>query len=330
MESKLGEGLLKQSRDALAGQIAIWDNLSLGNMAWQKVKGKIQQGDALKMKIDEQIRVYSKRTACDLQILLFLRVADYLKIQLPKDATTRDLDQAFREIEAAALASLKRTDSTFTGESAHEMACHTVKKMMDSLSKNYAEMEPGEQEKVLESIMDSLDSMPEEQRERLRKELNVDELTQDKVRDALLKGTFGTAFAVVIQIAGFSAYVFAVKLLAAMAALIGLTLPFTVYIWLTSLMALFANPLFIAAGGFLGWAFLSKKTLDKIRDGLMPTVASQLILSSSLEGDLNEATPAFLNRYNGLVTLIANGQRVGETLNHWPGIGTVSAAARRS
>jgi predicted PurR-regulated permease PerM len=66
------------------------------------------------------------------------------------------------------------------------------------------------------------------------------------------------------------------------AGIIGLTLPFSVYVALTSFMAFLANPfvLVLLLTGFL--SFITKKSNKKIRNAFLPNLVSQIAISSTI------------------------------------------------
>jgi purine-cytosine permease-like protein len=94
---------------------------------------------------------------------------------------------------------------------------------------------------------------------------------------------------------------FAVEALAAIAGIIGLTLPFAFYTTLTSFMALLANPI-IFIPGILGLgAFMTRRANKKIRNALLPTIITQLAVSSLNPGETqkkSEQIVDFLRKIN--------------------------------
>ena len=154
--------------------------------------------------------------------------------------------------------------------------------MFDDLSNEFSKKSSNEQDNIVKQIFEILKEMPDDQKEKLQKELNVSELSQQTIRKAITTGSLGIAFAALVEIAGFSAYIFATKTLAVIAGIIGLTLPFSVYVALTSFMAFLANPfvLVLLLTGFL--SFITKKSNKKIRNAFLPNLVSQIAISSTI------------------------------------------------
>jgi len=302
--NELSIGILKQTPEAMATQLAMWDNLKLWNVMWNKAKGWWEEQDLLKKQIDnESEHIKLSMTVNDMRLQILFRLADHLEIDLPKDLSSSDLDNLSERIIFNSINLLRETDKEFKGSNSKEMASHVMKKMFEDLSKRFDDQNSETQEKIVESIMQGIKTMPEEQREHLRKELNVDELTNDVVRKAIITGSLGAAFSVVIEIAGFSAYIFAVKLLAGITGLVGITLPFAAYTTLTSMMAFFANP-FILGPAFLvfGW-WLSKKGNRKIKNGLAPVLVTQALVSSAFDDTEGSDIKEFISFYNEKIKL---------------------------
>jgi hypothetical protein len=76
-----------------------------------------------------------------------------------------------------------------------------------------------------------------------------------------------------------------VEALAAVAGIVGVTLPFAAYTTLTSMMAAFANPfLIIPATLGLGY-FLTMRANKQIHDALLPTLITQMAVASSRDAN---------------------------------------------
>ena len=66
------------------------------------------------------------------------------------------------------------------------------------------------------------------------------------------------------------------------AGIVGLTIPISVYITLTSFIAFLANPFVVVLllTGFL--SFITKKSNKKIRNAFLPNLVSQIAISSTI------------------------------------------------
>ena len=304
LKNEFAAGLLKETPEAMAPQLAMWDSMKLWNVMWKKASGWWQKQDLLRQQIDsESKRIQRLWTVNEMRLQILFKLADHMELTLPRNLTAGDLDNLGERIISESIMLLRNTDKDFKGSNSKEMASHVLRKMFEDLSKRFVEQDSETQEKVVEAIMQGIKTMPEDQRDRLRKELNVDELTNEAVRKAIIMGSLGTAFAVVIEVSGFSAYIFAVKLLAGITGLIGITLPFAAYTTLTSMMAFLSNPLILGPAFLIfGW-LLPKRGNSKIKNGLAPVLVTLAIVSSALDSSEESSVKEFILLYNEKIKL---------------------------
>src|SRR3990170_4266065 len=252
-------GLLKEDLETLASQIALWENMTIWNVAHKKLKGVYTSIDEINKEIEEDKRTLfrkHKRNPSALEAKILKSLCDHL------------------------------SNDKFRGDSIQELIQFNLKRMFDDLSKNFGKKSVEDQKEIVKRIIKVLEEMPDEQKEILRKKLNVDKITDQAVAKAIITGALGVGFAAVVEVAGFSAFIFAVEALAATAGLVGLTLPFAAYTTLTSIMAALANPfLIIPATLGLGY-FLTERANKQIHDALLPILITQIAVSSSREGNI--------------------------------------------
>lgn len=299
LKNEFSLGLLNQSTDAMASQLAMWNSMHLWTLIFNKVSGWWQDTDLIRYEINNETnRLKASLNANEMRFQILSNLGSHLEIPLPTNLTVGDLDNLGSLIISKSVSILRNTDKNFRGNSSKEMVSHIMKKMFEDLSKQFNKQNPGTQKKMMHSIMQDLKTMPEDQREHLRKELHVDELTAEVIKKSIITGTLGGAFAGVVSVAGFSAYIFAVKILAGLTALIGITLPFAVYTTLTSMIAFLSNS-FILGPAFIifGWG-LTKYANKKIKNGLTPVIITQAIMTSVLDTYDESDTKNFFLLYN--------------------------------
>ncbi len=297
LKSEFASGLLKETNDSLATQIAMWDDMYFRNVIWQKLKGKVKGYDTMRFQIANHTEWLSDLSSDELRLMKLFRLAKHLKVQLLERVNVGDIDDAGRQIEMKSVSLLKQTDKGFEGNDTRDMARYILEKMFNDLSARFHDHDEVTQSNIVKSIIESLESMPEEQREKLKKELKVDELTDAAVRKAIIAGSLGTAFVAVIEVAGFSAYIFAVKALAGIAGILGITLPFAAYTTLTSTIAVLSNPLLLVPAWLGLGLWLNKRANRKIKNGLAPVMVTQAIVSSALDSSLDTGIKSLLDRY---------------------------------
>jgi len=283
-------GLLKEDLGTLASQIALWENMNIWNVAHKKLKGLYTSIDEINKEIEEDKRTLfrkHKRNPSALEAKILKSLCDHLSIDTTKVKSIGDLVDLGEEIEKRVILLQKKiSKDKFRGDSIQELIQFNLKRMFDDLSKNFATKSVEDQKEIVKRIVKVLEEMPDEQKEILRKKLNVDKITDQAVAKAIITGALGVGFAAVVEVAGFSAFIFAVEALAATAGLVGLTLPFAAYTTLTSIMAALANPfLIIPATLGLGY-FLTERANKQIHDALLPILITQIAVSSSKEGNI--------------------------------------------
>jgi len=284
----LAIGLLKEPAESVASQIAMWDEIEPFRLALKKLHEKVFKArpvvERLKDVADSLKNYYPPE---ELRLMLLFRLAAHLGIAVPPDLTVKDLDDVANAIADKAVQIWHRTHKSqrVQSQTEQDMVREVVREMLGAVQKQFQKASGKERENVLNEVMRVIESMPDDYKERLRENIQAERLTREAVAKALVTGTFSIGLTALVEVAGFSAYTFAVQALAAMAGLFGITLPFSVYVYLTSSIAVLTNPLFfVPALAFMTYT-LSTRARRKIRDHLVPMVVTQGILSSAIEGD---------------------------------------------
>jgi hypothetical protein len=312
VDSKFSQGLLAADDESLRTQVALWDDMKLWGMLWKKVRGSISDEDLVQEKLNEKAEWLSQFGDNEIRLMLLTRITDHLDLELPKDATAGELDDLGSEIEAQSIQILKENDDDFDGSTTSEMAQHVMQGLFEELTDRFEDQDQETQEKVVSAILEEIESMPEAQRERLREALDADELSRESIRKAIASGSLGTAFAAVVQVAGFSAYMAAVNALAAVTGVLGLTIPFGVYTTLTSAVAVAANPWVLVPvllGG--GW-YLTSHTNEKMRNNLLPVVVTQCTVQAAMEEYSNDDLSNFISEYNNEINRYLEAKENGD------------------
>ncbi len=219
--------------------------------------------------------------------MMLFQIASYFNIRMPKRLNYFSLEQIGLKIEQTAIRSLQKSDESFNGKTLEEMIGFIFQKIYSEFAKQFEHKNEEEKEEIVKHILLAVKDMPKEQQERFKAELNTDELSAEVIKKAIAAGTFGTAFAATVSIAGFSAYTFATSSLASLAGLFGISLPFGAFSGITSIIAVLSNPLFLlgSMGGLL--YFLNSKSNESIKIKLSPMIISLIsILSINAENYL--------------------------------------------
>jgi len=286
INSLLLKGLVNQESKTTTTQIALWEEMGIWKVAYKKLRFKKNVNEEINKAIEQKSNILHKVYGDDplkLSARLQKHLFSQLKIETSNISTIRELDELCISVENEAIHIQKKlSKGEFKGNSIEELIKYTIQKMFDDLSSQFSKKGSDEQDNIVEQIFEILKEMPDEQKEKLQKELNVSELSEQTIRKAIITGSLGIGFAALVEIAGFSAYIFATTTLAVIAGIVGLTIPISVYITLTSFIAFLANPFVVVLllTGFL--SFITKKSNKKIRNAFLPNLVSQIAISSTI------------------------------------------------
>ncbi len=276
-------GLLLQDSHSLASQLALWKETDIWKIAYTCIKEPPRLTTSIAPKLMRRIEsttenmLHNSTPSLQADIIEFLM--EYLDIQKRPNPSVTDLNEICRKICEKSVQVLKSTEKgKFTGNDTSSMILYCLKQQFEELQKQFEKMPTGQQDEIIEHILQTLQEMPPDQHSKILKEINAEKISQDAIRKAITTGTLGTALIAVVQIAGFSAYIFAVKILAGITGLVGITLPFVAYTTLTSLIAFLTNPLVFGALFIFGSHYLKKSVRKKIRNKLLPVIVSSTLV----------------------------------------------------
>ena len=139
--------------------------------------------------------------------------------------------------------------------------------LIQQLSEVESKMENEDKTKTDKKIEKQLENMSEERREAIKNALNIDELSGEVLRKAILSSSGPLATIGIVNLSGFGAYIALTTVMNAIfTTALGVTLPFGVYTTATSGLALLAGPVgWLLVLGIGGRQFLKgKKTLHRI------------------------------------------------------------------
>ncbi|MGH6899564.1 MAG: hypothetical protein ACREJ5_23930 [Geminicoccaceae bacterium] len=140
---------------------------------------------------------------------------------------------------------------------------------------------PEERERVAEQIAKGLDQLGPGVQEEVRRVAGLNDLSKDTLIRAGRLAALGTGLATVAGVGGFPVYAMLSATIAGAAGIIGLTLPFSVYLMATSLLACATNPLVlsVAISGGTGWWTTSANR--KMRAELVPLLVAFAAMKSA-------------------------------------------------
>lgn len=318
LESKFARGLVAADSETLRTQVALWSDMKLWRLLWKKVRGSVSNDDVVREELNEKVEWLGRFDDDQVQVMLLTRIAGHLDLDLPQDITAGHIDDLGSEIEKRTVDLLRENDDDFEGDTTSEMAQHVMQGLFEDLADRFGDQDQETREEIVSAVLAEIESMPEKERERLREALDVDELSREAIRKAIVRGSLGSAFAAVVQVAGFGAYMVAVKALAAAAGAVGITVPFGVYVTLTSAIAVAASPLVVVPALLGGGWLLTRYTNNKMRNNLLPVVVTQSTVQAAVGESSNDVLSRLVERYNAVASQYTKAREDGNSDEYSP------------
>ncbi len=281
MDSRIiTQSILTAPREVLAAQLALLDEATLAALLKSKATDTFSdEKGSFNRAVEGAANRLMKESPAELALRLMGALNEILEVPPRRYAAPRDFEDNAGEILTRCLAVLRDTEKDFSGNNLQDLLRFLTNRMFGEIGKRFESLDAGQQQQVVDAVRAFITDLPEAQREKIRNEIGADQITDSYIRKAIVSGTLSTAFATVVSVGGFAFYTGAVSLLATLAGLVGLTLPFSVYVGLTSTIAVVANPLFfvpVVAGG--GWWLYTRQN-KAMRRRLAPLVVAQAVLN---------------------------------------------------
>ena len=144
---------------------------------------------------------------------------------------------------------------------------------------------PEERERVAEQIDKALDHSGADVREKVRRAAELDELAMETLVRAGGLTALGIGLAALPSVDGFAVYAMLSATIANVVGLVGLTLPFSAYLMMTSSLAFITNPLVVLVAVVGGGARLVTLANRRMRAELVPLLVAFAALKSKLMAD---------------------------------------------
>lgn len=184
-----------------------------------------------------------------------------------------------------------------------DLAQYVLRRIFKELDDSFASRPREEQEAIAADIAKLLIELPSDVQDRIREEAKLTELSAAALKKTGAIAAVGGALVGTIGATGFVAYTTLTSAIAASAGLLGLTLPFAVYLHVTAALALLSNPLALATATLLGGRFALGRANRQIRDQLVPVMIATAVVVS-VASEAKASTPkeliAILTRYTSL------------------------------
>lgn len=301
----IGRGLLEAGPDSLAQMLVMLRDLNVWNSfaAWAggRIQGKPASESARRL-IEQKAGPLARQPADELRLQVALELASQFGVPPGPLNSARDFDDLWGSLSEGAVTLLRCEDRKFRGDDLTALVTYLLETALREAAKRASESQLAE---MVRQVQEHLDQLPEEQLEAVRQALGAERLTAEVVHRALTTGGLAVAIAATAEIAGFSAYIVAVQVLHAVAAVVGLTLPFAAYTTLTSTIAVVASPLLLVpAVVALTW-FGARRSNRKLRRraallGIMQLALAGVVSSQHDYTGLVAAHSSIIGRYLAL------------------------------
>jgi hypothetical protein len=327
--SILINSLLNENRDQISTQLQIWHASTI----FPAIKGKYKKGISeiydwvkaharevdfenpeLSKKLsstrdwfDEKISEMSQEgdpkyfsildDAVDFQASKFCQLLELSGKSIHSDVSIAELHELGHHVEQQAIIRLREKDKNFQGETLDDMVSYVVKTLIDDLMSRFDDLSDEEKDKLVGNLTHSFEKLDGEAKAIICEKLKTDEITEETVRRAINAGMLAGGIAGLVGISGFAAYTTITSVLSVLS--FGL-LPFSGYIFATSLLA-FATKFYVIVPALLvGGSWLSSRANEKINDRLFPIFVSLTIISSSSQDRNRSAEIEFEEKFKKL------------------------------
>jgi len=301
-QSRLILGLSSERPDSALGQVLLWNGMTVGTglrrellrhlpRVCRHLRGSsrpLLQGhlqEALE-ELQRHLREAPEKEATwtreftsplDPQAMKLCRLLDYfddMPIDRPPNPGT--LHVAGLEIERRTIAAFRNTQrewepGTPPVNSIDHLAGSVLRRLFRELD---AKAPSRDRERIAQEIADALRRMDDDLQDEVRRVAGLNDLSVRTLRRAGSLAALGAGLTSVVGVAGFTAYTTLSATIATVGGLVGLALPFSVYVTAASLLAFVTNPLVVAAVAAGGSTWLVKATDRRMRAELLPLLVT--------------------------------------------------------
>lgn len=168
----------------------------------------------------------------------------------------------------------------FVGNSVLDLSRYVLRRMFDELDAGFSSKPAKEQERIAGDIAQRLADLPENLQEQIRREAGLADLSTAALKRTGAIAAVGSALIGTVGVAGFAAYTTVTSVIAAAAGVVGLTLPFTVYLHATAALAFLSNPWVMALAFAGGGHFVVKRANQQMRGRLVPVMVATAVMAT--------------------------------------------------
>lgn len=222
-------GLLRESSDAVAAQVDLWDRSNVVQAAWEQATKRSQLARDAEAAFKEQVsKPLGQKIQTGLKDLLPGRFGDanapvadeahpldghvaklcqlscHARLRLEHPLDVVQLHDIGLEIERDAVRSLREADNRsvlarlrgetrtgFEGTSIDDLVRHVIQQTFQAMDAEFRKKSPAEQEEIAERIASALRDLPPEEQERIRRAARLPDLTAETLRQTGMLASLG-------------------------------------------------------------------------------------------------------------------------------------------
>jgi hypothetical protein len=162
-----------------------------------------------------------------------------------------------------------------------DLVRHVLRRLFTNLDDWLSKASPEERERVAEQIAKGLDQLGPDVQEEVRRAAELDDLAMETLIRAGRLAALGTGLSAATCIGGFAVYATLSVTIANAVGLVDLTLPFSAYLMVTSLLAFITNPLVVLVAVVGGGARLVTLANRRMRAELVPLLVAFAAVKSA-------------------------------------------------
>lgn len=283
-------GLLSESPEAARAHVWLYDRANIYDSIYKLVArtSGSAPNDALEHARTDKFLL--NPTDLDWTTAKICRVLQHYEVKWPGAISNGSIIPMFLDFEHKVLAAyqreygpgnLKKGIAPFEGKTIDDMARYELNRVFRELGSKFDSKSAEERRKIAEQLYENLKDLPPDVQAKIRESTGIDRISIDAIMKSGSIAAIGTTLVGTVGFAGFAAYSSLSAFIAAAAGLAGMTLPFGVYTFAASALAMVANPFFWLLPLLGGGYFFVNRANRMIRSALAPIIVSTAIVAGS-------------------------------------------------
>jgi len=312
----VADSLVNTSHETLRYLYASYNNTNIWKMMLGSVRDFIKRDEVnsyqrlLQIAADDLWEVQEN----ELRIRFLLDICKFLKIEPVNLQTRHDYYELCDNIVKHCIELTKKHNNkvsiinkirkkapeySFEGSTLDDFVQYQIKKLFIAAGEEFEDISEDKQDEFIGQLEDFINQLPEEKQEEIKKKLKISDISKNNLRNAISVSGASIVFAIVVDSAGFAAYTTLSSLMAGLAGIFGITLPFGFYVASSSIMAVVTSPLFLIFLLSGGAVYIDRKQGAKLKEQVIPVIIFQLVLPSYFESHETNYDE-MINHYNNI------------------------------